>query len=225
MKRILLLLLIVLLASCGNSKNSNEFMDAVSGNYLFNSDESIGIAFVEGKLNVRWRDNNNIEPLKVNDSTFYIQEMNERFIFVLQPKVHIVLAEKGEHKGEVYTFPKMQEGEKTPGEYLLNNEYDKALEGYLAIQKKDSLDITINANLFNRLGYRMLNDKKYDIAIKIFKIGVQLHPKKSNPYYSLGEGYWRVKDTTNAVLNFKKALSINPENRRALNFIKDHKLD
>lgn len=177
MKRILLLLLIVLLASCGNSKNSNEFMDAVSGNYLFNSDESIGIAFVEGKLNVRWRDNNNIEPLKVNDSTFYIQEMNERFIFVLQPKVHIVLAEKGEHKGEVYTFPKMQEGEKTPGEYLLNNEYDKALEGYLAIQKKDSLDITINANLFNRLGYRMLNDKKYDIAIKIFKIGVQLHPK------------------------------------------------
>jgi hypothetical protein len=48
-------------------------MTAVSGNYLFNSDESIGITFVENKLNVRWRDKDNIEPLKVNDSTFYIQ--------------------------------------------------------------------------------------------------------------------------------------------------------
>ena len=94
MKRILLLLSIVLLTSCGDSKNSPEFMAAVSGNYLFNSDESIGISFEENEMRVNWRGKEDIKPLKVNDSTFYIKDMNEKFIFVMLPKVHIKLAKK-----------------------------------------------------------------------------------------------------------------------------------
>jgi tetratricopeptide (TPR) repeat protein len=224
MKRILLLLSIILLTSCGNSKNSDEFIAAVKGNYLFNSDESIGISFVENKLNVRWRGKDNIEPLKVNDSTFYIQQMNEKFIFVMQPEVHIVLAEKREHEGRKYHFKKLALGEKTPREYLINGEYDKALEGYLAIQKRDSLDKTIREGTFNNLGYRAIRNKKYEKAIEIFKINTKLHPKSSNTYDSLGEAYWRVSDTLKAKESFKKALSINPENRRALRFIKSNKL-
>ncbi len=225
MKRILLLLSVILLASCGNSTNSKEFMDAVTGNYLFNSDESIGITFVENKLNVRWRGKDNIEPLKVNDSTFYIQKMNEKFIFVMQPEVHIVLAEKREHKGRKYHFKKLAFGEKTPREYLLNKEYDKALEGYLAIQKRDSLDRTIRERTFNNLGYRAIRNNDYQKALEIFKMNTKLYPKSSNTYDSLGEAYWKLKDSVNAKESFKKALSINPENRRALRFVKKYKLE
>lgn len=225
MKRILLLLSIVLLTSCGNSKNSSEFMAAVSGNYLFNSDESIGISFEENEMRVNWRGKENIKPLKVNDSTFYIKDMNEKFIFVMQPKVHIKLAKKREHKGRTYSFNKMLEGKKTPREYLLNKEYNKALEGYLAIQQKDSLDRTIREGTFNSLGYSMMNDKKVEIAIEIFKINTKLYPNSSNTYDSLGDGYWKLKDTVNAVLNYKEALSINPENRKAIRFLKNHKFD
>mgnify|MGYP000971663930 FL=1 len=71
----------------------------------------------------------------------------------------------------------------------------------------------------------MLNDKKYDIAIEIFKINTKLYPNSSNTYDSLGEAFWRLKDTVNAKENFNRALSINPENKRALRFIKDHKLE
>jgi tetratricopeptide (TPR) repeat protein len=225
MKRILLLLSIVLLTSCGNSKNSPEFIAAVSGNYLFNSDESVKISFVENEMRVNWRGKNNIKPLKVNDSTFYIKDMNEKFIFVMQPTTHIKLAKKREHKGRTYSFNKMLEGKKTPREYLLNKEFDKALAGYIAIQEKDSLDRTIRERTFNRLGYQMLGDRKIEIAIEIFKINTKLYPKSSNTYDSLGDGYWRAKDTINAVLSFKKALSINPENRRAIRFLKAHKLE
>ena len=225
MKRILYLLLISLLVSCGNSENSPKFIETVTGNYLFNSDESIGISFVENEMIVRWRGKDNIKPLKVNDSTFYIKDMNEKFIFVMQPTIHIKLAEKREHEGRIYIFNKMKNGEKTPREYLLNKEFDKALAGYLAIQQKDSLDRTIRESTFNSLGYRMLSDKKYDFAIEIFKINTKLYPNSSNTYDSLGEAYWRLKDTVNAKDNFNKALSINPENRRALRFIKKHKLD
>ena len=225
MKRIFYLLSIFLLISCGNSKNSPDFINAVTGNYLFNSDESIGVSFVENEMIVRWRGNDNIKPLKVNDSTFYIKAMNEKFIFKMQPTIHIKLAEKREHKGETYSFNKMLDGEKTPREYLLNKEYDQALMGYLAIQQKDSLDKTIRETTLNRLGYRILNEKKYDIAIEVFIINTKLYPKSSNTYDSLGEAYWRVKDSVKAKENFKKALSINPENRRALRFIKKHKLE
>ena len=221
----LILLSIVLLTSCSNSENSPEFMETVAGNYLFNSDESIGISFVENEMIIRWRGKNDIKPLKVNDSTFYIKDMNEKFIFVTQPTIHIKLAEKREHKGKTYAFNKMLDGEKTPREYLLNKNFDKALAGYLAIQKRDSLDRAINENIINRLGYSMLSDKKYDFAIEIFKINTKLYPKSSNTYDSLGDGYWKIKDTVNAVANFKKALSINPENRRAIRFLKTHKLD
>lgn len=213
MKRILLFLTAILLISCGNSKNSPEFISSVSGKYLFNSDESIGISFEEGVLYVSWRGKDNIKPLKVNDSTFYIQEMNERIIFIQQPTTHIVLAEKREHDGKKYKFEKLLEGQKTPREYFKEKEYKNALNGYLAIQKKDSLDRSINEWTMNRLGYRYLNDNKFDEAIELFKINTQLYPKSSNTYDSLADAYLRKKDTTNAITFYTKALSINPENR------------
>lgn len=213
MKRILFLFSITLLISCVNSKNSPEFIEAVSGNYLFNSDESIGITFIEGKLNVRWRGKNNIEPLKVNDSTFYLQEMNEKFVFKMYPKVHIKLASKREHEGKTYKFPKLANGEKTPREYLLNKEYEKALLGYKAIQRKDSLDRTIRERTFNRLGYQMIKSEKIDDAIEIFKINTELYPNSSNTFDSLADGYLKKNDTVKAIHFYKKALSINPENR------------
>ncbi len=221
MKRILLILFAVVLISCGNSKNSEEFINTVQGNYLFNSDESIGIRFnEEGEMNIRWRGKENIEPLKVNDSTFYIQEMNEKFIFRTQPKVHIVLAPKREHDGRTYQFDKMAKGEKTPREYLLNKEYDKALAGYQLIQQKDSLDKTIRERNFNRLGYKMIRAGKFDEAIEIFKINTIMYPKSSNTYDSLADGYLQNKDTANAILYYKKALSINPENRSSNRMLK-----
>lgn len=190
-------------------------MAAVSGNYLFNSNESIGISFEEDEMRVNWRGKENIKPLKVNDSTFYIKDMNEKFIFVMQPKVHIKLAEKREHKGRKYVFNKMLAGKKTPIEYFLNKEYKKALEGYLAIQQKDSLDRAINQWTLNSSGYKLLSERKYEEAIELLTINTKLHPKSSNTYDSLANAYLRNKDTVNAIKFYTKALSINPENRNS----------
>lgn len=213
MKHILILFAALLLIGCGNSKNSPEFISEVTGKYLFNSDESIGISFEKDVLFVSWRGNDKIKPLKVNDSTFYIQEMNERIIFISEPTIHIILAEKREHEGKKYKFNKLLKGQKTPSEHFKDKEYDKALSGYLAIQKKDSLDKSIREWIMNRLGYRYLNDEKYDDAIELFKINTKLYPKSSNTYDSLADAYLRKKDTTNAITFYTKALSINPENR------------
>lgn len=220
MKRLIYFLFITLFISCGNSKNTPEFINEVSGNYLFNSDESIGVSFKDNVLYVSWRGNNSIKPLKVNDSTFYIQQMNEKIIFKKKPSVHIVLAEKREHKGKKYKFKKLLEGQKTPREFFLNKEYQKALDGYLAIQKKDSLDKSINQWTLNSFGYQLIREKKYDEAIELFKINTQLHPKSSNTFDSLADAYLKKKDTTSAINYYKKALSINPENRSSKRMLK-----
>lgn len=225
MKRFFFLSLLLLSISCTDSKNTTEFIERAKGKYLFNSNEPIEIYFVDNELKVKWRGNENISPLKVNDSTFYIQEMNEKIIFVAKPTTHIVLAEKREHNGQVYTFKKLPEGEKTPQEYLLDNQFDKALAGYLAIQQKDSLDKTIDQWVLYNFGREALNEKKYNLAIDIFKISTELYPTKSTVFERLADAYWKAKDTANAIQTYKKTLTLNPENRQATRFFETYKFD
>ena len=222
MKRLLLLLLTGFLISCGNSKNSPEFINSVSGEYLFNSKETIGISFVEDEMMVSWRGKDNIKPLKLNDSAFYMKEMNEKLIFISSPVVMIELAQKREHEGNTIRFTKMKTGDKTPSEYFENEEFDKALEGYLTIQKNNPSSRSVSERDINSIGYRAIRDKEYQKAIEIFKLNVTLYPESANVYDSLGDAYWQVRDSVNALENFKKVLTLDPDNERAQRFVKDY---
>lgn len=214
------LICIVLLANCTSQQNSEIFIDKTEGRYLFNANEVLEIYFKEGIMFAKWRGNDNIELLKVNDSSFYMKELNEKMLFVSKPEMHIELAEKTEHDGIKYYFEKLAKGEKTPSEYFKNKEYDKALASFKAIQEKDSLNTTISQWRINRTGYDFLRDKKYEEAEEIFKINIALYPKSSNVYDSMGELYYVKKDTANAIEYFKKALAINPENRSSKRLLK-----
>lgn len=220
----LILILTISLFSCSDDKNSPEFVKETTGRYLFNANEVIEIHFEDAVLFAKWRGKENIKPLKLNDSSFYMAEMNEKFVFYKNPP-RIELVEKTEHKGVKYVFDKLSENEKTPNEYLENGEFDKAVEAFLLIKEQDSLNPIIQEYQFNRLGYNYLNDNEYDKAIQIFTINTILYPTKSNVYDSLADAYWRKKDTANAKENYKKALSINPENETATRFLKKHNLE
>jgi hypothetical protein len=67
-----------------------------------------------------------------------------------------------------------------------------------------------NKNQLNALGYQMLNQKEYDLAIKFFKLNVKNNPTDPNVYDSLGEGYKTMGDKKNAIKYLKKSLSLNP---------------
>ena len=161
----------------------------------------------------KWRGNDNIELLKVNDSSFYMKELNEKMLFVSKPEMHIELAEKTEHDGIKYYFDKLAKGEKTASEYFKDKEYDKALASFVAIQAKDSLNPAIRQWRINRTGYDFLRKEKYEEAKEMFKINIALYPKSSNVYDSMGDAYRLERDTLNAIEYYKKALAINPENR------------
>jgi hypothetical protein len=65
-------------------------------------------------------------------------------------------------------------------------------------------------NELNQYGYQLLNRKQIDEAIAVFQLNTQRNPKSANVWDSLGEAYAIKGDKKNAILNFKKSLSLNP---------------
>ena len=157
-------------------------------------------------------------PIKANDSSFYLKEMNEKLVFISKPEMHIELAPKREHEGEKFHFSKLSKNEKTPMEYFKDKEYDKALKGYLAIQKRDSLDSSIEWREINRTAHRYFESGKKEEAFELFKINIELYPHLPRSYRNYGYALIESKDTINAIENYRKALAINPNDNRALSF-------
>lgn len=208
----------IILFSCSSKTNNPEFIKLASGRYLFNSDEIILIYFEENELFMEWRGAKNMKPLKVNENTFFVKEMNEKIQFLTNPsnqQDYIVLVPKDENKPLEYNYRKLQENEKVPSEYLKNNEFDKSLEGYLTIQKNDSLDVAISESDFNSFGYKELRENNYKKAIQVFEINVALYPNSPNVYDSLAEAFMKSGDTANAIINYKKSLELDSGNSRA----------
>jgi tetratricopeptide (TPR) repeat protein len=65
-------------------------------------------------------------------------------------------------------------------------------------------------NELNLYGYNLMNAGQQDKAIEMFILNTKRFPKSPNTFDSLGEGYATKGDKKNAILNFKKSLSMNP---------------
>ena len=185
-----LLLSILLGSSCSKPVNSKMFIEQNTGRFLFNSDELVEVYFENGILFLNWIGATKIKPLKIDDTTFYIKEMNEKVQFLTNPedgKLYMVLVPKNEEDPLVFNYRKLEKNEKIPKEYIDEQDYTAALQGYLDIKSKDSLDPNINEGNFNSLGYSELREQNFKEAIEIFKINVALYPESPNVYDSLGQ--------------------------------------
>lgn len=80
---------------------------------------------------------------------------------------------------------------------------------------KDSEIYALKENEFNRIGYQFLQSGKLKEAIAVFKINVDRFPKSSNVYDSLGEAFLKDGQKDLAVVNYKKALELDPGNSNA----------
>ena len=74
----------------------------------------------------------------------------------------------------------------------------------------DALPLASEVEL-NAYGYQLVAQGQMDKAIEIFVLNTQRHPESANTWDSLGEAYVTKGDKTNAITNFKKSLSLNPQ--------------
>jgi tetratricopeptide (TPR) repeat protein len=72
----------------------------------------------------------------------------------------------------------------------------------------------------NAYGYQLLNQGNMDGAIKAFKENTDRYPGSANAWDSLGEGYAIKGDKENAIMCFKKSLTLNPTDGTKANSVK-----
>ncbi|MEZ4990619.1 MAG: DUF2911 domain-containing protein [Saprospiraceae bacterium] len=89
--------------------------------------------------------------------------------------------------------------------YLAANGKDKEAEK----MKEEAIERGSNAEL-NAYGYQLLFAGKGKEAVEIFKANTDKNPADPNVWDSLGEGYTNIGDKDNAIMAFKKSLSLNP---------------
>jgi predicted Zn-dependent protease len=80
-------------------------------------------------------------------------------------------------------------------------EADKIMNDAIAISSENEL---------NLYGYQLMNNGQVDKAIEIFTLNTKRFPKSPNCFDSLGEGYATKGDSKNAIVNFKKSMSMDP---------------
>lgn len=72
----------------------------------------------------------------------------------------------------------------------------------------------------NTLGYDLLKVKRVKEAIEVFKLNVEAYPDRFNTYDSLGEAYMMAGEKELAIVNYKKALELNPKSTNAMEKLK-----
>jgi uncharacterized membrane protein len=104
------------------------------------------------------------------------------------------------------------------------NGIDAAVKQYQELKASASpATYNFDEDQLNGLGYQLINQKKFGLAIRIFQLNVEAYPQSSNVYDSLGEAYLDAGDKEQAIANYRKSLELNPKNANGAAVLK--KLD
>jgi CubicO group peptidase (beta-lactamase class C family) len=71
------------------------------------------------------------------------------------------------------------------------------------------------------IGYYLMSKNRLDDAITVFEYNTILFPSSGNVFNSLAEAYYKKGDKTNALLNYKHSLKLDPANENAKGIIKE----
>lgn len=215
--------------SCSKNVNySPEHIKQTSGRYLYNHNEVIDVYYEDNKLFLKWKGASKVEPVALDENTFFVADMYKKLRFVKHPetkKRYLATVSAEDDSKVTYDYEKVANTFNTPRMYLQNKAYDKALQGYLQLRQKDSTQVYIEEAEVNRMGYNFLTDRDYANAIAVFKMNVALYPESDNVYDSLADAYLRSGDSLQAFDNYQKALELNSGNERAKNFVKNYSSD
>jgi tetratricopeptide (TPR) repeat protein len=92
---------------------------------------------------------------------------------------------------------------------------DQAVQQYHDLKAAQSSAYNFDEEQLNSLGYRLIREKKFAEAVRIFQLNVEDYPKSGNVYDSLAEGYMDAGNKAQAIANYQRALQLNPKNLNA----------
>jgi CubicO group peptidase (beta-lactamase class C family) len=76
-----------------------------------------------------------------------------------------------------------------------------------------------NNNALIRIGYKLIEQKKYQSAIEIFKLSTREFPNHANAFDSLAEAYYLNGSLDLALKNYQTSVKINPSNKNGMSMV------
>lgn len=107
-----------------------------------------------------------------------------------------------------YALPRMSLGEEI-GKVMLNEGVDKAVQRYKEITTTRDENYIIHEQELNQLGYQLIWIDKTAEAVAVLRLNMEEYPKSANTYDSYGDALLAHGDSLNALVEFKKAFSMN----------------
>jgi CubicO group peptidase (beta-lactamase class C family) len=92
---------------------------------------------------------------------------------------------------------------------------EAGLQAYTELKNTPSSGYVFSEYDLNQFGYGLLQQKKTDEALEVFRRNVKEYPQSSNVYDSLGEAYMVAGQADSAIQNYEKSLLLNPKNKNA----------
>lgn len=114
----------------------------------------------------------------------------------------------------------------TPSDYLLNLKFNPRVdvkEACSIIEQNQKYYKQLYPNLeglINQIAYHYLRIDESDLATHIFKLNIHLFPDSWNVYDSYGEALVKTGKINKAIMNYKKALMLNPNSESSKEMLK-----
>ena len=93
---------------------------------------------------------------------------------------------------------------------------EKSIDEVIQLIKTDDKNepvYIVSESKVNSLGYLLMNEEKYEDALKVFKLNTELFPNAWNTYDSYGECLLKSGNNQEAKRMYQKSLELNPENK------------
>jgi hypothetical protein len=153
---------------------------------------------------------------------------NKAFIgMLLKEKITVIILTEGDSKrmemneaivniinGKPYKLPTMSIVNILHN--AINKEgVDKCISLYHELKKEKTDDYEFGEGELNSLGYKLLSEKKWQAAIKVFELNTIIYAASSNAFDSLAESWMAFGNKQEAIKFYKKALELDPYNENA----------
>jgi tetratricopeptide (TPR) repeat protein len=92
-------------------------------------------------------------------------------------------------------------------------------------ERKDAVSSAHSEDGLDGWGHSLLRKGQAVNAVEVFRLEVSLYPSSSNAYDSLGEGYEAIGDKSQAIVNYKRSLDLDPNTKHPkdrLKFLEAH---
>ncbi len=92
---------------------------------------------------------------------------------------------------------------------------DQAVAHYRHLKTAEPATYNFDEGELNTLGYQLIKKNKSSEAVRMFQLNVEAYPQSSNAYDSLGEARMDGGDKAQAIVDYRRAVELNPHNGNA----------